>query len=116
MVWGAVVSRDGVHRTRESDIDRMLDRWRTTPIPLGLTRRQTEQSGLPRHCDPVPVTVSLQVTHTWVDDKTVDGEVIAYTPKAVLVRMQLPGWTEPQEIWVWANAVERKTPCKKTTT
>jgi len=103
--------RDGLTATQASDIDRMLDRWRTTPVPLGLTRRQTERSGLPRVCDePVPVSVSLQVTYTWVDDQTVDGEVIAFTPKAVLVRMQLPGWTEPQEIWVWANAVERKTP------
>jgi len=96
--------------TAERDLDRMLDRWRTTPIPLGLTKRQREMTGNPTLCDPVPVSVSLQVTYTWVDDQLVDGEVIAYTPRAVLVRMSLPGWTEPQEVWVWANAVQRKAP------
>jgi len=91
----------------------MLDRWRTTPIPLGLTKRQVELTGHPRFLEPTAVRASLQVTYTWVDDLQVDGEVIAYTPKAVLVRLALPGWPEPPEIWLWANAVERKEPRRR---
>jgi len=88
----------------------MIDRWNARVIPLGLSKRQAEETGLPRECEPVPVSVSLQLIRTWVDDKLFDGEVIAYTPKAVLVRLELPGWTGPQDVWVWANAVERKQP------
>ena len=104
------MKRGDLSPTAASDIDRMLDRWNAKSIPLGLAKRQAERTGLPRMCEPVPVTVSLQMIRTWVDDQVLDGEVIAYTSKAVLVRMELPGWTEPQEVWVWANAVERKSP------
>lgn len=107
--------RDGLSPKAESDIDRMIDRWNAKSIPLGLAKRQAERTGSPRMCDePVPVTVSLQMIRTWVDDALLDGEVIAYTPRAVLVRVKIPGWEEPQDVWVWANAVQRKAPKRPT--
>lgn len=37
----------------------------------------------------------------------IEGEVIAWTPRAVLVRAILAPGKQPQNVWVWASAVKR---------
>lgn len=85
---------------------RRLDR---KPQPVDLPVEVVERTGARRDAfDPVPVRAVIPVTYQYTDVLEVDGEVIAWTKKAVLVRAVLEPGAAPRDVWVWANAVTRK--------
>lgn len=78
------------------------------PTPTQLPDAVLETTGRRREAQlPAKVTAHIPVSYAYTDTLTVDGEVVAWTDKAVLVRAVLTPGTEPQHVWVWANAVKR---------
>jgi hypothetical protein len=71
--------------------------------PRSLTPEQLHQSSLTTAREPVRVNAWI----IWEDgvEELVVGHVIAWTPKAVLVRFGVP--PHQHETWVWAGAVSR---------
>lgn len=85
---------------------RRMDR---KPSPLSLPEEIIATTGDRKDADGgVPVHAVIPVSYAYTDVLAVEGEVIAWTKSAVLVRAVLEPGTEPRDVWVWANAVRRK--------
>lgn len=94
---------------KERGIQALIRRMDRKPQPIDLPVEVLEQTGPRKDAfDPVPVRAVIPVTYQYTDVVQVEGEAIAWTGKAVLVRAVLEEGTAPREVWVWANAVTRK--------
>jgi len=97
-------------RSLDIDGERVERQWARRPTPIHIPDSVLRQTGKEHECAPVPVRALVPVRYAYEDLLEVEGEVVAWTPRAVLVRAVLiPGHT-PQHVWVWANAVTRTQP------
>lgn len=94
---------------QEVDTNRMIKRVERYPRPNPVPDDVVAMTGS-RHdaADPVPVDALIPVTYQYSDVLQVQGEVVAWTPRAVLVKAVLQPGHSPSFIWVWANAVKRR--------
>lgn len=99
--------RGGPTPTGLGDIDRMVERWERAPHPAGLPIETAEATGQRREGPPVRVRAAIPVYYHYTDTIFADAEVIAWTDRAVLVRVVIPPSTAERKIWLWANAVRR---------
>jgi hypothetical protein len=92
----------------EGDIARVeatIERW---PQPIGLTDTELRGGGIRQDArDPVPVAAWIPHRVTYSDPQLVQGEAIAWTRTAVLVRRKTPQSVHPHHTWVWASAVTK---------
>ena len=96
-------------KRRGQKLGALLDRWDRKPTAVQIPDAVLEQTGKERDCSssPVAVRAMIPVKYSYEDMLEVDGEVVAWTDRAVLVRAVLIEGHAPQHVWVWANAVKR---------
>jgi hypothetical protein len=77
--------------------------------PISLTTREIRSTG-PRTDAPQPVPVLAVVRYrvSFEEPRTVEGEAIAWSHGAVLVKYQEPDGHGDRYVWVYANAVRRR--------
>lgn len=97
-------------RSLDVDGERFDRQWVRKPTPMDIPDSVLRQTGRERECEPVPVRAFVPVHYAYDDLLEVEGEVVAWTDSAVLVRAVLIPGHAPQHVWVWANAVQRKLP------
>lgn len=99
---------DGMSPTARGDLDRLVERWQKEPHPISLPTGLVNQTGRKRTGTPVRVTAAIPVHYSYSDTLMASAEVIEWTDSAVKIRVVIPPFTHPQEIWVWASAVKRQ--------
>jgi len=101
-------TKDGnMTRRGQNDLDRMIARWEREPSPVSLPQTTVDQTGTRHDGDGTRVRALIPMETRYVESIDVEGEVIAWTPRAVLVRAVLAPGKAPQNVWVWASAVKR---------
>lgn len=92
-----------------ADLERAADLEARRPQPIGLTIDQVRGTGR-RHEAREPVPVTAWVPHRVVYDEAqmIEGEAIAWTEGAVLIRWTPAHSTQPSHAWVYAAAVRRR--------
>ena len=101
-------TKDGnMTRRGQGDIDRMIQRWEREPKPMSLPSDAVELTGKRREGNGTRVRALVPMETRYVETIDVEGEVIAWTPRAILVRAVLTPGKAPEEVWVWASAVHR---------
>lgn len=93
----------------EGEIARVGDSLRRRPQPYGLSEAELQHSGIRRDA-PAPIPVTAWIPHQvhYEDPQLVDGEVIAWTDHATLVRWTPREGVGPHHTWIYADAVTRK--------
>lgn len=78
--------------------------------PVSLTTAEVRRTG-PRTEAPksVPVFASVRYRVVYEEPRTVEGEALAWTHGAVLVKYPDPMTRQDRFVWVYANAVKRRT-------
>ena len=102
------MGRDGMSPNGRRDIDRLVERWQKEAHPIGLPAGLVNQTGRKRTGPPVRVTAAIPVHYSYSDTLMANAEVIEWTDSAVKIRVVMPPFTHPQELWVWASAVQRQ--------
>lgn len=77
--------------------------------PVSLTTTEIRSTGPRKDApDPVPVIATVRYRVSFEEPRTVEGEAIAWSHGAVLVKYQEPNGDGDQYVWVYANAVRRR--------
>lgn len=92
----------------QRDLDRMIERWEKEPHHVSLPSTTVDRTGARRRGEPVPVRALIPMETRYVESLEVEGEAIAWTDRAVLVRAVVKPGSNPVEVWVWASAVQRR--------
>ena len=80
-------TKDGnVTQKGQRDIDRMIERWEREPTHVSLPQGTVDRTGRRRRGEPVPVRALIPMETRYVESLEVEGEAIAWTDRAVLVR------------------------------
>ncbi|WP_157006174.1 hypothetical protein [Agromyces laixinhei] len=78
--------------------------------PVGLTTAEIRRTGPRAEArEPIPITASVRYRVIYEEPRTVEGEAVAWTRGAVLVKYHDPTTRHDQFVWVYANAVVRRT-------
>ena len=102
-------TKDGnVTQKGQRDIDRMIERWEREPTHVSLPQGTVDRTGRRRRGEPVPVRALIPMETRYVESLEVEGEAIAWTDRAVLVRAVVQPGRKPVDVWVWASAVQRR--------
>lgn len=93
----------------EGDIARVEAAMERRPQPIGLSETEIRSGGRRQDArEPVHVAVWIPHQVTYSDPQLVEGEAIAWTRTAVLVRWKTPYSVHPHHTWVWASAVTKR--------
>ncbi len=104
-------TKDGkITQRGQEDIDRMIARWEREPRHVSLPQSTVDMTGERHEGDGTRVRALIPMETRYVEHISVDGEVLAWTPRAVLVRAVLKAGHAPSDVWVWASAVKRIEP------
>lgn len=102
-------TKDGnLTRRGQQDIDRMIERWEREPEHVSLPQATVDRTGRRRKGEPVPVKALIPMETRYIESLEVEGEAIAWTDRAVLVRAVVKPGHRAVEVWVWASAVQRR--------
>ncbi|GAA4374902.1 hypothetical protein GCM10023152_18180 [Agromyces bauzanensis] len=78
--------------------------------PVSLTTAEVRRTGHGAEArEPIPVNASVRYRFVYEEPRTVEGEAMAWTRGAVLVKYLDPVTNQDQFVWVYANAVTRRT-------
>jgi hypothetical protein len=78
--------------------------------PVSLTTAEVRRTGPRAEArEPVPVIASVRYRVVYEEPRTVEGEAVAWTRGAVLVKYPDPMTRHDRFVWVSANAVTRRT-------
>ena len=78
--------------------------------PISLTTSEVRATG--RRTEPqtpIPVVATIRYRVIYEEPRTVKGEAIAWTRGAVLIKYAEPAARGDRYVWVYANAVRRRT-------
>ena len=79
-------------------------------VPVSLTTAEVRSTGHRTEAtEPIPVNASIRYRFAYEEPRTVEGQAMAWTPGAVLVKYRDPATNQDQFVWVYANAVTRRT-------
>lgn len=77
--------------------------------PVSLTTGEVRRTGPRAEArEPVPVIASIRYRVVYEEPRTVEGEAVAWTKGAVLVKYPDPMTRQDRFVWVYANAVTRR--------
>lgn len=77
--------------------------------PVSLTTAEVRRTGSHAEAaEPVPVIASVRYRVVYEEPRTVEGEAVAWTRGAVLVKYPDPMTRQDRFVWVYANAVTRR--------
>ncbi|GAA1817653.1 hypothetical protein [Agromyces neolithicus] len=78
--------------------------------PVSLTTAEVRHTGARAEApEPVPVIATVRYRVVYEEPRKVEGEAVAWTRGAVLVKYPDPMTRQDRFVWVYANAVTRRT-------
>lgn len=100
--------KNGATQRAERNAAKLIDKLDRDPQPMNLPYEVVQASGRRREAKtPVRVRALVPMQIAYTEMRAIDGEVIAWTDKAVLVRYAPGQGAQARTVWVWANAVTR---------
>lgn len=88
------------------DIDNAIEKWERRPEPISLPQDVVQSTGTIHEGDRTKVRVRVPMLVAYTMTVECEGEVIAWTKKAVQAEVKTPDG-RTLRAWVWGSAVQR---------